>query len=337
MKTSPEISIIVPVRDEAANLDALIQAVNSQLSDITKDYEIIFVDDGSRDETWSKLTGLSNANPRLCAISFNRSFGKESAMRAGLKFARGAAVIIMDGDLQHPPSLLPQMIHSWRADRVMVVEAVKDSKRGSAFSFSGIFNRILSGLTGFDFSGSSDFKLLDRKVVDQINALPERLTFFRGIVSWLGYSSKAIKFTPSPRTRGRTRFSWLGYSSKAIKFTPAPRTGGRTRWSLLRLVGLAIDAVTGFSNSPLRIVTVASAALMAFAVILSIQTLANWLRGVALEGFTTVIIIVLLVGSVLAFGLGMIGEYLARIFDEIKARPPYIIGEKIGLSESQSG
>ncbi len=313
MKTSPEISIIVPVRDEAANLDALIQAVNSQLSDITKDYEIIFVDDGSRDETWSKLTGLSNANPRLCAISFNRSFGKESAMRAGLKFARGAAVIIMDGDLQHPPSLLPQMIHSWRADRVMVVEAVKDSKRGSAFSFSGIFNRILSGLTGFDFSGSSDFKLLDRKVVDQINALPERITFFRGIVSWLGYSSKAIKFTPAPRTRGRTR------------------------WSLLRLVGLAIDAVTGFSNSPLRIVTVASASFMAFAVILSIQTLANWLRGVALEGFTTVIIIVLLVGSVLAFGLGMIGEYLARIFDEIKARPPYIIGEKIGLSESQSG
>ena len=313
MKTSPEISIIVPVRDEAANLDALIQAVNSQLSDITKDYELIFVDDGSRDETWSKLTGLSNANPRLCAISFNRSFGKESAMRAGLKFARGAAVIIMDGDLQHPPSLLPQMIHSWRADRVMVVEAVKDSKRGSAFSFSGIFNRILSGLTGFDFSGSSDFKLLDRKVVDQINALPERITFFRGIVSWLGYSSKAIKFTPTRRTRGRTR------------------------WSLLRLVGLAIDAVTGFSNSPLRIVTVASAAFMAFAVILSIQTLANWLRGVALEGFTTVIIIVLLVGSVLAFGLGMIGEYLARIFDEIKARPPYIIGEKIGLSESQSG
>lgn len=305
---NPELSLIIPLRDERECLPQLFECLHRELPRCAADYEIILIDDGSGDGSWNLIRELAANDSRIKGLRFSRNFGKESAMRAGLRFCRGQAAIIMDADLQHPPELIPEMVKAWRNDRVPVVQAVKEEPSSDSFlnRFGGsAVYWVLNRITGFNFTGSCDFKLLDRQVIERVNSLPEKITFMRGVVSWLGYNSTEIRFR-SP-----------------------DRAAGKTNWSFFRLISLAIDALTGFSGAALRLVTIASFTFLLFASVLILQTLYNWLSGTAVEGFTTVIIVVLIVGSVLAFGLGVVGEYLARIFDEIKGRPDYIIAESI--------
>jgi dolichol-phosphate mannosyltransferase len=213
----------------------------------------------------------------------------------------------MDADLQHPPSLIPAMVRAWREERFDVVEAVK-TRRGAepllarlgARCFYPLFRR----LSGFDLEGASDFKLIDRRVLDAWARMGERNVFFRGMSAW------------------------LGFRRKALPFEVAPRAGGSSGWSPLRLVRLAVTGITGFSSAPIHLITAMGVLFLLFAVLLGLQTLYNKLYGGAETGFTTVIVLVLLVGSLILIGLGVIGLYVARIYDEVKGRPRYVIREQ---------
>lgn len=227
---------------------------------------------------------------------------------AGLSHAKGDACITMDADLQHPPELIPEMVSYWK-EGFEVVEAVKKD-RGKETSFSrfsaSLFYKIMYRLSGFNLENASDFKLLDRKVVDEIVRMPERETFFRGLAAWVGYKRKEVYFSVPERETGKSR------------------------WSKIKLFRLAITAFTSFSSLPLQFVTFMGILFLIGSVILGIQTLVMKLKGWAIGGFTTVILLLLIIGSCLMISLGMIGIYIARIYNEVKSRPRYIISEKCG-------
>lgn len=315
--SSVAVSVVVPFMNERECIGALLDSLRAELGRFADTYEIILVDDGSTDGTWLTISSGKFADLPLVGIRFSRNFGKEAAIRAGLAKSRGLVTFVMDADLQHPPSLLPEMYKAWREEGVLVVEAVKKGKvdRSLIGTFGAwVVYKVLSRVTGVSLDGATDFKLLDRKVVDEIVRLPERISLFRGIVTWFGLPSKQIEFEVQERF------------------------AGSTRWSFIRLTSLAIDAITGFTTTPLRIETFFSIVFIAISSGLILQTFYNFLIGRAIEGFTTVIICILLVGGVITAGLGIIGEYLARVYEEVKARPSYIVREvytQIGSEKSQ--
>jgi dolichol-phosphate mannosyltransferase len=293
----PELSIVVPVHNEQRQVRPFVAAVEGALHDVA--FEIVFVDDGSTDGTWQEIASLADGDARVGALRLSRNFGKEAALWSGIELAAGAAVVVMDVDLQHPPSLIPQMLGLWRSGKWKIVEAVKRRRPNEPFwyrALSRVFYKILRGGSGVDFTGATDFKLLDRSVVDVLKTFPERVTFFRGICSWTGYERIAIDFEVPDATR-------------------------ETRWSFVRLLRLSIDAVTSFTPWPLFIVAGAGVAFAAFALLLGMQTLYMYLSHRALTGFTTVILLVLIVGSFIMFGLTMLGLYVSRLFEEVKGRP----------------
>ena len=302
------ISIVMPVFCESATIGVLLADVRERISGLDIDHEFILVDDGSTDDTWSKLEGLRERFPSLRAARLSRNFGKELALCAGLEMARGAAVVVMDGDGQHPPSLVPEMIDLWRRTDVEIVEAVK-SHRGKETYFSkmsaGIFYVLWNKMSGFELRGASDFKLLDRKAVDAYLRMNERHVFFRGMTAW------------------------LGFRTVQIPFEVAERSGGSSGWSLIKRIRLAVDGISGFSSLPLQLVTLAGVAFLVFAIGFAIQTLVRWYSGHSVDGFPTVILLLLIIGSLLMISLGIIGTYLARIYEEIKHRPRYVIAETL--------
>ena len=272
------------------------------------EFEIILVDDGSPDDTWENIKEEARTFPSLRAVRLSRNFGKELALCAGLERAHGDAVVVMDGDGQHPPSLLPVMIERWRTSGADIVHAVK-TKRGRE-SLTGklgalLFYLILNKLSGFDLKGASDFKLINRKVADTWLAMRERNVFFRGMTAWMGFIT--VK----------------------VPFQVVARRGGRSGWSYLRRAKLALIGITTFSSFPLHLVTFAGVIFFIFAIGLGIQTLYLKLAGRAFTGFATVILLELIIGSLLMISLGIIGEYLARIYEEVKGRPRYIVSESI--------
>lgn len=300
------LSIVIPVYNEEKQISKTIEAVCKVLKTITDDYRLIIVDDGSRDGTWAVLKELSAKDPRLKILRFSRNFGKEAAIMAGLSRAESKACIIMDADLQHPPELIPEMVSLWQ-EGYEVVEAVKEDRgqESSVSRFSAsLFYKIMNRLSGFNLENASDFKLMDKKVVAALLQMPERETFFRGMSAWVGYTRKEIYFKVPQRETGKSR------------------------WSPLKLVRLAITAFTSFSSLPLQFVTFIGILFLLGSVVLGIQTLVMKLRGLAIGGFTTVILLLLIVGSCLMISLGMIGMYIARIYNEVKARPRYIISEE---------
>jgi glycosyltransferase involved in cell wall biosynthesis len=303
------LSIVVPLKDESRHIAALLAAIHAALENIEDAYEIILVDDGSRDNSWRLITEMA-ADSRVRGLRFCRNFGKEAALRAGLEHSLGDAVVTMDADLQHPPRLLGEMVRRWRSEATEMVEAVRRdpakrpflSQIGASVVY-GIFRRV----TGVDMEGRTDYRLLDRSVVDFICSLPERATFFRGMVAWYSFSSVPVFFEVPERAEGRSR------------------------WSFLRLVNFGIDVVTSFTNIPLRLMSFFSAGFLAFSAVLMVQTIYRYVSGHAVEGFTTVILSVLLVGGVVTAGLGIVGEYLARVYEEGKGRPRYRISEQAGI------
>ncbi len=302
------ISVVMPVYREGAHLATVLAAVRDAITKTGHPFEFVIVDDGSPDDTWQVLHNVSDEFPMMRAFRLSRNFGKESALRAGIEMTRGEAVIVMDGDGQHPPALIPEMIRTWQEAGVDIVDGVKASRgietMGNKLG-SKVFYRSWSRLSGFDLTGASDFKLLNRRAVNAYLQLDERNLFFRGMTAWLGFR--------------RAR----------VPFEVAGRAGGGSGWSWLGLIRLALTGITAFSAVPLQIITVAGALFMLFAVAFGLQTLYVFLVGHAVSGFATVIVLLLIIGSLLMISLGVIGEYLARIYDEVKRRPRFLVGEVI--------
>ena len=299
------VSIVVPVHNEEAQVKAFVDAAVSVLGAIA--FEIVFVDDGSTDGTWNQIATLAAADHRIGGLRLSRNFGKEAALWSGIEVAAGAAVVVMDVDLQHPPSLIPRMLDLWRSGKWKIVEAVREKRGKEPFwyrALSHLFYAVLQRGSGIDFTGATDFKLLDRSVVDVLKTFPERVTFFRGICSWTGYERVSIEFEVPPATR-------------------------ESRWSFVRLFKLSVDAITSFTPWPLFIVAGAGVVFAAFALILGIQTLYMYLSHRALTGFTTVILLTLIVGSFIMFGLTVLGLYVSRLFEEVKGRPRALLADVI--------
>jgi dolichol-phosphate mannosyltransferase len=309
MSAQPRLSIVIPAYQEAAGLAPGLRAIAAAARQTGLPFEVIAVDDGSSDETWAVITGMGRALPELAGIRLSRNFGKEGAIAAGLDIVRGDACIVMDADLQHPPALIPEMVRRWQEGGWDVVEGVK-SHRGRESALHRVttraFYRAAAWLTGYDLQDASDFKLIDRRVLNEWRRLGERATFFRGLVAWLGFS--------------RTQ----------VPFEVPPRAIGSSRWSLAALGGLAIHAITSFSALPLQLVTVFGLVMLLVALVMGAQAVRLWWEGLALPGFTTVILLQLIIGGFLMISLGIIGTYLARIYDEVKGRPRYVVRETHG-------
>ncbi len=304
----PVISIVIPIFNESSDISQNLQTILS-VAYCGQDMpiEIIAVDDGSTDNTVEKITALARNDSRIHLLELTRNFGKEAAIHAGLKAAQGKAVIILDADLQHPPELIPHMVKLWSSG-ILVVEAIKtDRGRESLLSkfFSYIFYALFHFFTHLNIRGLCDFKLLDRHVVDTYLAFPENQRFFRGLIDWSGYPSARIPFKVALR-KG---------------------TGG-SRWSRFRLLCYAIDNITALSSLPLRIVSWTGAFSLALGLIIGILSLWQKWQGVALDGFTTINLLIVIIGGTILMGLGIISHYLRRIYEEVKGRPSYLIKPK---------
>ncbi len=308
----PELSIVLPAWNEADGIAQAIGVIEDAIRAEVASYEIVVVDDGSRDGTFDRLRVLAATMPHLRALRFSRNFGKEAALLAGLEVARGRAVVTMDADLQHPPTVIPDLLRRWR-DGARVVHAVKqDRSRDGVFARAraALFNDLLSRLAGIRMHDATDFKLLDRVAVDLMTReLPERRRFYRGLADW------------------------VGFRQAEVPFTVAERNAGQGKWSILSLLDLATTAIVSFTSAPLRIVTGLGFLTLLIAVLVGGEALWSWFAGETVSGFATVIGTLLLIGSFVMISLGIVGEYIAKIYEEIKARPVYVIEERIGGGE----
>lgn len=305
------LSVIIPAYNEQDNAPLAASAISRVLSSYNIDYELIFVNDGSSDRTWLRLTQLAASDERIKAISFSRNFGKEAAIFAGLENACGDACAIMDCDLQHPPETLIEMYKLWAQGDTDVVEARKHSRGEESASHRGLaklFYKLIQKASGVDMADTSDFKLLDRRAVDALLAMPERLTFFRAMSGWIGFETKQVYFDVAERVNGESKFSFRS------------------------LIKYALTSITSFTSAPMQLVTIAGVITFIIAIIFGIDTLYNTITGNSAEGFPTVILLQLITSAIIMFSLGIIGYYLAKIYEEIKQRPRYIISEKLNFT-----
>ncbi len=297
------LSVVIPAFNEESVVEKTCTVLAELLAEENIGYELVFVNDGSSDNTETILSGLSDKDERIHYVSFSRNFGKEAAIQAGLAFAKGDCVAVMDCDLQHPPETLIEMFRLWEQGYEVIegIKRTRGSESGAHRFAVKTFYRIMSNTTGTDMSQASDFKLLDRKAVDALLALPEYHTFFRALSGWVGF--KTVK----------------------VEFDVREREAGKSKWSTGALVKYAVNNIMAFSSAPLNIVTCAGVGMFLIAIFLGIQTLVRYFSGNAAEGFTTVIILILFIGSIIMIGIGIIGMYISRIYDEVKKRPKYIV------------
>jgi glycosyltransferase involved in cell wall biosynthesis len=303
------LSLVIPVFNEEAILANAIETIISELNaiDALQSFELIVVDDGSTDSTWDLLTQqLCVRHSEIHALKLSRNFGKESALCAGLEIANAKAIVVIDADLQHPPALIKDMFEIWLSGSADIVEAVKRSRgdepllsRMAANSFYSLFSR----LSGVNLKNASDFKLMDKRVIDAWKELPERNLFFRGMSAW------------------------VGFKRQQIEFDVAPRSDSVSKWSTVGLFRLALTSIAAYSSAPLHLITVAGLIFIVFSIFLGLSTLFQYSTGAAVSGFTTVILLLLIIGGAIMVSLGIIGAYLAKIYDEVKARPRYLISD----------
>jgi polyisoprenyl-phosphate glycosyltransferase len=298
------VSIIIPIHNEGNQIYFNVSKVRSILAQHEINAQIVLIDDGSNDHSWQEMQRLSNDYDNILILQLSRNFGKEAALCAGLEKASGDACLILDADLQHPPELIPEMVRLWREEGFDVVEGVKadrgkESKLGKlmALTFYKLFNKV----SGINLDSASDFKLLDKKVVDAWKTMNESMTFFRGMCAWMGY--KRIQ----------------------VPFEVQERRDGSSKWCFTSLMKLAVQSITSFTSFPLHLVTFLGVGLLFVDVVLLIETLYMKFSGRAFSGFTTVIILQLGIGSCIMISLGVIGIYISKIYDEVKHRPRYLI------------
>ena len=295
-------SIVIPAYNEEENIEKAASVIGGLMDEHSIPCEIIFVDDGSRDSSWSIIDRLSRENSNIRGLKFSRNFGKEGAIFAGLEACLGDCAAVIDCDLQHPPEVLIEMYSLWQKG-FQVVEAVKASRGKEGFVykfFAKSFYRLMKSSANVSLDRASDFKLMDRQVVDELNALPERLTFFRALSSW------------------------VGFKTTQVEFNVAPRNAGTTKWSFSKLMKFALSNLTGFTNAPLQAVTVCAVLSYLAAAVMLIFALVKLCQG-APDGFWLLSGLILFVGAVIMTSIGIVGYYLAKIYEEIKHRPRYIV------------
>jgi glycosyltransferase involved in cell wall biosynthesis len=313
MPASPELSIVVPVYNEGPNVEALVRGVLPLLERIVASFEVIFVDDGSADDTLVRIHELNRADPRFKAISFSRNFGKEIAIAAGLDHAQGAAVVIMDADLQHPPELIETFVARWREGYAMVYGQRTDRQADGPVrrGLTRVFYRLFAtfGETPLP-EGAGDFRLLDRRAVEALRSMGERARFSKGLYAWIGFPSIGIPFEVQERHDGQSKFTFR------------------------KLFRFAFDGITSFSTLPLKLWTYVGALVafvaLAAAVYFVLETI---VRGSDMPGYASLIVSIMFFSGVQLISLGVIGEYIGRIFAEVKRRPLYIVGNTVGFEE----
>lgn len=303
------LSIIIPAYNEEENIENTASVISGIMKENSIDCEILFVDDGSGDRTWELIENLSRTNKSVRGLKFSRNFGKEGAVFAGLKRCKGDCAVVIDCDLQHPPALMVEMYSLWKQG-YQVVEAVKAlrGKEGFLYKlFAKSFYGLMKSSSGINMQGASDYKLMDRQVVDALNELPERITFFRALSSW------------------------VGFKTTQIEFNVAPRNAGKSKWNFKKLFKFALSNLTSFTNAPLHLVTVMGIIFFIAAVVLGIIDIVGACSGVPQNW---ILPLLLLTGAVIMLALGVIGYYLSKIYEEIKDRPRYLVSmdtaDKIG-------
>ena len=302
------LSVVLPSYNEEEMVPVAARTVHEILAAEGIDHELLFVDDGSRDATWQRIREAAASVPAVRGVHFSRNFGKEAAIFAGLNEAKGDCVAVIDCDLQHPPEKLVEMYRLWEQG-FEVVEGVKSDrgKESVMHRFAAkTFYAIISRATGIDMSRASDFKLLDRKAVNVILTMREKRAFFRALSSWVGFRTTEVSYEVRERTAGESKWS---------------------TWSLMKY---AVSNITAFTAMPLHLVTVFGVITLLISVVLGIIALVQKIAGTALGGFTTVIILLLFLGSLIMISLGIIGYYVGNIYEEIKDRPRYIIADTCG-------
>lgn len=314
----PRLSCVIPCYNEAANLRLLLPILGEHLKASASEWEVILVNDGSRDDT-SAVFDEWTRQPGIRAIEFSRNFGKEAALTAGLQAANGDVVVLMDADMQHPPELVAEMVQQWQAgaDVVYALRANRDDE--SMFKQLGTraFYRLINAKSRFQVPpDAGDFRLMDRSVVEALLALPERNRFMKGL------------------------YAWVGFKSVAIPYEPAERAVGTTNYSALKLIAFSIDGLTAFTTWPLRVASIAGMVMALLAFVYGSYVIVDFLiYGNKVSGWTTIIVLLSFFVGIQLIGLGILGEYIARIFEEVKSRPLYVVRRSLGqgLDVSASG
>ena len=314
----PLLSIVVPCYNEEACLAELHGRLTRAAASVAgDDYEIVLINDGSRDRSWEIMRELARTDRHLVAINLSRNHGHQLALTAGLDLCSGERILIIDADLQDPPELLPQMIEEMERQQADVVYAVRRARAGETAFKRGtakLFYRLLSKLAEIEIPlDTGDFRLMSRRALDALLSLPEQARFIRGMVAW------------------------VGFRQVPIAYDRAERHAGETKYPLARMMRLALDAVTGFSTAPLRFASHIGLWLVAASALLIAYIGFAFLTGRAIQGWTSLMLVVVVLGAVQMFVLGMIGEYLGRLYIEAKRRPLYIVSEIAGRAEGKAG
>ncbi len=306
MALAPEVSVVVPAFNEEANLEALWQRLGQALEGSVDGFELVLVDDGSSDGTWARIRELAQGDVRVRGLRFARNFGHQAAVTAGVDAARGRAVVVMDADLQDPPEVIPEMVRRWR-EGAEVVYGRRETRDGESLFkrvTAAVFYRLLRRITNVSIPvDTGDFRLMGPRALSAFRALPERNRFIRGLVSWIGFEQAAVVYR-------RER-----------------RRAGRTKYPLRKMMRFALDGITSFSMFPLRMATWIGFAVSGLAFLYIVVVLVLKVLGINWPGYTSLMASILFLGGVQLIMIGIVGEYLGRIFDEVKQRPLYLVGE----------
>lgn len=311
---APTLSLVVPVYNEAANIEPFLARARAALDALGLRWEIVFVDDGSRDASLLAMLTAREREPRIKVVELSRNFGKEVALSAGLDHARGEAVVPIDADLQHPPELLGELIASWRAGNDMVVAVRRNPPRDGAMRrmASALFYRMFRRVSTLALPpGAGDYRLLSAPVVRALRNLPERSRFMKGLYAWVGFRFATVPYDVDDRAAGRSSF------------------GAGRLWRL------GSDAITSFSATPLKVASVAGFVIAALAIVYGAWLTAKTLvLGIDVPGYASTITLILFLGGLQLLSLGVLGEYVARIYDEVKARPLYVVRSLHGTARA---
>lgn len=302
------LSVVIPAYNEEEIIPKTAKTIDTILNDAGIDHELLFINDGSKDKTWERIEEQASLIPSVKGVCFSRNFGKESAVFAGIAEAKGDCCVVIDCDLQHPPEKIVEMYRLWEQG-YEIVEGVKTSRgrESGMHKFAAkTFYSIMSDAVGFDMSRASDFKLLDRKAINVLINMNEKNAFFRALSSW------------------------VGFKQTEVEYEVREREAGTSKWSTRSLIKYAVTNITSFTSAPMQIVTIMGVFVFVFGLLVSIEALVQYFRGTAREGFTTVIILQCFTCSVIMMGLGVIGFYISKIYDEVKGRPRYIIDKTTG-------
>ena len=307
--TEMDMSVIIPAFNEEENIQRTAGTIHDILAAHLIRHELIFIDDGSKDGTWEQIKRAAEQNGFVKGVRFARNFGKEAAIYAGLEAAKGDCAVVIDCDLQMPPEKIPEMYDLYK-EGFEIVEGVKSGRGKESLIYKGsakIFYAFMTKETGCDMRGSSDFKLLGRRAVDAILSFPERDLFFRAMTFWTGYRTVSVSYDVNERVMGNSK------------------------WNICSLTRYAVRNITSFTTAPLQLVTFMGFLCFLFSILITVYSLLQYFTGKAVEGYTTLIIVILFIGSMIMISLGIIGYYLGRIYDEIKHRPKYVCESLVNI------